>query len=298
MTRNPPKPKIITDPAGEFVKTIERLSHRHSRYDIFTDFLTCAYCALRKPFEQNKKKADALEVEYMRVVKKHKDYPDTIKQFPQLLAFAVQAFDGGPGSGKDFLGRCAGSLEILNAGAGQFFTPYEISRMMAEMTLQDVGSIIEANGFVSIQEPACGAGGMIVAAADVIERAGFALNKTVYVDATDISEMCFKMAFIQCCMRGVPALVRHGNTLSGEVYDAAYTPAMYPFMLPKVTDRRIKDEKEKKTNADADRANSTGAPVLAGLAQLRGKWTQGDLFAGTNPGAPRADQKKTRRVAK
>ena len=34
--------------------------------------------------------------------------------------------------------------------------------MIAMMSLQDVGPIIEANGFVTVSESACGAGGMVV----------------------------------------------------------------------------------------------------------------------------------------
>ena len=55
---------------------------------------------------------------------------------------------------------------------GQFFTPYDVSRMMAEMTFDTVDEIIAEQGFVTVQEPACGAGGMIIAAADVIDAQG------------------------------------------------------------------------------------------------------------------------------
>jgi type I restriction-modification system DNA methylase subunit len=43
--------------------------------------------------------------------------------------------------------------------------------MIAMMSLQDVGAIIEANGFVTVSEPACGTGGMVLATADALQKA-------------------------------------------------------------------------------------------------------------------------------
>jgi hypothetical protein len=45
------------------------------------------------------------------------------------------------------------------------------------------------------------------------------------VNAIDISPLCFHMTFLQLALRGIPALVEHGNTLSGERFARAWTPA-------------------------------------------------------------------------
>ena len=41
--------------------------------------------------------------------------------------------------GCDFLGSVATEMEVLNAQIGQFFTPYEVARFMAMMSLEDAG---------------------------------------------------------------------------------------------------------------------------------------------------------------
>jgi type I restriction-modification system DNA methylase subunit len=82
----------------------------------------------------------------------------------------------------------------------QFFTPYDVSRMMAEMTFDTVDEIIAEQGFVTVLEPACGAGGMINAAADVIEGKGFDIGRQLYVDGTDLSPMCFRMSYLQASL--------------------------------------------------------------------------------------------------
>ena len=107
-------------------------------------------------------------------------------RLPELLAIAWQAIEHG---GCDFLGSVASQMEVLNARIGQFFTPYTVSRMIAEMSLQDIAPIIEANGFVTISEPACGAGGMVLAAADVLQKQGLDIGTQMLVNAVDISPL-------------------------------------------------------------------------------------------------------------
>ena len=54
------------------------------------------------------------------------------------------------------LGVVAGLIGQLNAGQGQFFTLFEVSRMLAQMQLTDMQPVIEKNGFLTLGEPACG----------------------------------------------------------------------------------------------------------------------------------------------
>lgn len=210
----------------DFTKIFGSLARHQHRYETFTDFLELATCAIRKTTLPPGDQADQLEARYMAVVKRHK--ADDIRTMPELLGITTLALQDG---GCDFLGRVAGELELLNGGMGQFFTPYDLSRMMAEMQLADAGPIIEAKGFITVAEPACGAGGMILAVADVLTKQGHDIGTTLYADGTDLSEMCFRMAYIQTSLRGVPAMIRRGNTLSLEMFDQARTPALLPFLL-------------------------------------------------------------------
>ncbi len=120
-------------------------------------------------------------------------------------------------------------MEVLNAKIGQFFTPYEVSRMIAEMSLQDVAPVIEANGYVTVSEPACGAGGMVLAAADTLQKHGFDPSTQMLVNAVDISPLCFHMTYVQATLRGIPALVELGDTLRNTRTESAWTPAALPF---------------------------------------------------------------------
>jgi len=210
----------------QFIKAFERLAHHRERHDVLADFLEMAVCALRKTTLPPGPAAEAIEAQYMDVVKRNT--PEDVRAMPELFGITARAVQEG---GSDFLGQVVGELELINGHMGQFFTPYDVSRMMAEMTLQDAGDLIREKGFVTLMEPASGAGGMIIAAADVIAKQGFDVACQLYVDATDLSPMCFKMTYLQLALRGIPATVRRGNSLSLEVFDHAVTPAFLPFYL-------------------------------------------------------------------
>jgi hypothetical protein len=216
-----PKP---ADLRKQFIKAFERLSRHRERHDVLVDFLEMAVCAIRKKTVLPGPEADAIEARYMVVV--GRNAVEDVRAMPELLGITALAMQEGGG---DFLGQVVVELELSSQHMGQFFTPYDVSRMMAEMTFDTVDEIITEQGFVTVQEPACGAGGMIIAAADAIEAKGFDIGRQLYVDGTDISPLCFKMAYLQTSLRGIPATIRRGNTLSGEVFDIANTPSFAGF---------------------------------------------------------------------
>jgi hypothetical protein len=213
-----------TDLRKQFISAFNRLARHRDRYDVLSDFLEMAFCTIRKATLPPGPAADAIEARYMAVVGRNK--PEDVRAIPELFGLAAMAIHDG---GCDFLGQVTVELELRNKQMGQFFTPYDVSRMIAEMTFESVGGVIERQGFVTVQEPACGAGGMIIAAADALASNGFDTGRHLYVDGTDLSAMCFKMSYIQASLRGIPATIRRGNTLSLEVFDHAVTPAFFSF---------------------------------------------------------------------
>jgi hypothetical protein len=211
-------------PVASFIKLMDKLDREKNSYELFRDFCEMAYCAHAKLTAAEPRQQE-LEDRYMQLVGTYRN-KDTVRAFPELLAIASWAIEGG---GCDFLGSVASQMEVLNAKIGQFFTPYEVSRLIAEMSLQDVGPIIEANGFVTVAEPACGAGGMVLAAADTLQKAGFDPSMQMLVNAVDISPLCFHMTYLQTTLRGIPAQVELGDTLRNTRTESAWTPATLPF---------------------------------------------------------------------
>ena len=150
-----------------FVKRITALDHEKSPYDTFRDFCEMAFCAYAKTTAPTPERAQELEDRYMQIVGTYRN-KDTVRAYPELLGLAANAIR----QGCDFLGSVATEMEILNAQIGQFFTPYEVARFMAMMSLEHAAALIGQNGFLTLQEPASGAGGMVLAGSRCADATG------------------------------------------------------------------------------------------------------------------------------
>ena len=157
----------------------------------------------------------------MDVVKRYKK--DEADQFARALAVLVNGLDGDP---HDFLGEVAGEMEILNEWHGQFFTPQCISDMMASMSIGDAAPSAHR---IKICEPCVGSGSMMIGVTKEMQARKFS-PWNWWADCTDIDQRMFHAAYIQLSLLGVPGVIRHGNTLSLEQWEAELTPvgAMYP----------------------------------------------------------------------
>ncbi|MCX8953412.1 N-6 DNA methylase [Ruegeria sp. NA] len=235
----------------DFVRIINELDRSKHRDEVFRDFCELSYCALAKRACPDEAQRDALEAQYMEVVRRYRN-KDDIRRMPELLAIMAGTLGNG---GCDFLGMVAGELGVLDAKLGQFFTPYEVSRVLAEMTLTDAKAIIEAEGFITVDVPAAGAGGMLLAVADTIEGMGFELETSVWFRATELSRATYHMAYLQLTARGLAGEVIHGNSITLETYTGAYTAAAPVFFAANGDPfAKQRADLEAQAKADAKRA--------------------------------------------
>ena len=122
-------------------------------------------------------------------------------------------------------GRDAMELEIANKDAGQFFTPPELSELMANLTFGDMLGKLETQPFITAGEPACGAGGMILALVKVMIAEGHNPADRLWVQCIDVDRMAALMCYTQLSLWNVPAEIIVGNTLSWDIREVWYTPA-------------------------------------------------------------------------
>ena len=216
-----------TGHVGEFLRVIGSMTKHGMRHaEVFDDFLEAAFCAVAKTTHLPGERAEALEERYMRVVRKRP--PDYVAELPKLLGLMTLGVQAG---GVDFLGKAAGELGSLSEHLGQFFTPYEVSRLIVKMTIDEdlMREKIAEKGYIDVGEPACGSGGMLLAVAEALEELGFDPSKHMLAHATDLSSLAFRMAYLQLDARGIPAKVVHGNTLTLETFGCEVTPAFVRF---------------------------------------------------------------------
>lgn len=209
--------------AKQIAKTLRSVSHRHSMHDLFGDFVAMSACALSNAFDIENR--DAREAEYMRIVKKYEK--DEVAAFPKAMSEVTQAFEMAPGeiNFDDILGGVFNELELHNKWAGQFFTPYHLAQALAQMNTAGAHEKIAESGFVTVLDPAVGGGALLIAVAEALHNADIDYQKHMHATAVDVDIRCVHMTYVQLTLLHVPAVVVHGNSLSGETYSVWRTPA-------------------------------------------------------------------------
>lgn len=156
--------------------------------------------------------AQTREAEYLEEARRWK--PDDLTDFSQAVGQLVIEMEDQPFTdliGPQYLEQSSSSGRQAR---GEFYTPPEICRLMAEMTIGQIDT--SATNPVSIMEPSCGAGGMILAAGQVFARSN-AVHQ-MRVTAIDINPVACDMAFINTTLWGIPCRVLHGNALTNEFW--------------------------------------------------------------------------------
>lgn len=194
----------------ELEKLYNKLCGRYSRYEVWQDMVWMVATAISNSVD--KRYFDQREANYMRIVQKYSE--DEIKVFPEFFTHIVLGMEESPDC--DFLGELYMNLELGNKHAGQFFTPYSVCRMMAEITIDEdlLKSQIEKHGWISINDCACGAGATLVAAANILRCKGLNYQQQALFVAQDVDATVALMCYIQLSLLGCAGYVIIGNTLT------------------------------------------------------------------------------------
>lgn len=210
----------VVSPEREFDRIIQALSHRYERWRVFSDFCEMAACA----FDNAVVKREEREQQYLKVVARYEK--EEVEQLSHLLSYVIMALD--VPEPQDFLGVAFQRLELSSHWKGQFFTPHSISMLMAQMTVDSgVKQAVEERGYVTVAEPAVGAGGMVIAFATALRSQGIEPQRQAFFEARDIDSTCVHMTMIQLSLLGLPATIILGDTLKMEQRDIFYTPAFH-----------------------------------------------------------------------
>lgn len=147
-------------------------------------------------------------------------------------AFFLMLQDASRNEYDDVLGRVY--MEWGSKGGkalgGEFYTPMNLCYMIAKMTLEE--HIFNASEAITFNDCSCGSANMMLGSIRVMhEDFGLDSTRCQWV-LQDISSIACDMAFINCCLYGVPAVVIHGNSLSRntDAWHNYYTP-WYPIAL-------------------------------------------------------------------
>lgn len=206
------------------VKTMKQLLEANTSYgvrrisQVFRDFCELAAIALRNAVDRDG--WTEREKRYLQVISPYSH--EEADRFAQIMAILAAELDR---ERSDVLGHLYMSLELGSDEMGQFFTPYHVSQLIAGMASLDLAGQVRDKGFVTVSEPTCGSGGMIVAQAEQMRADGLNYQQQLHVTAQDIELTSVHMTYIALALLHIPAVVTHGDTLRMEVRDRWFTPA-------------------------------------------------------------------------
>lgn len=209
----------------EFCKIINLFSRSLSIWSIFNDFLLLTALSFANTVKTEK--WNSREEKYLSIIHTYQEKDQ--KLFPQLLGCISLALI--ENQEQDFLGEIYALLNLQAEQKGQYFTPYQIARLMSELTYEDRSEDITSKGFISINDSACGSGVMLLAFANTARSHGLNPQEEVLFVGQDIDRTAALMCYIQLSLLGLPAYVIVGDTLlkpgRHPDNDVWYTPAFY-----------------------------------------------------------------------
>ncbi len=208
-------------------------------YSVVRDFFELSAISIRNTVDLTKH--EEYEKRYLNTAKQYSK--EQLGIFSSCLGLFMseihEAMNGSRGF-RDFAGEIYMDSGTSNGKAGQFFTPYNVSHLMAECTLNrdevEAKFSEDPDHVLTLYEPTCGAGGLIVASIDVLNRMGVNYAWNVFVDCGDIDPRCVHMTYLTLSLLGVPAVVRLGDALMMDYREAWFTPA-YLFAWPHFKNR-------------------------------------------------------------
>lgn len=192
----------------QFCEIFDSLCRQFSRWEIWSDFVVMSAIAISNTVDRAN--AKAREETYMKIAGKYK--PAEIRQFSEMLAAVISGMDANPA--QDFLGELYMSLGLGNVRAGQFFTPYNVCQCMSEITATDLKARIERDKWISVNDPTCGAGALLVAFANECSRQNVNFQTSVLFIAQDIDYTVGLMCYLQLSILGCPGYVTIADTLA------------------------------------------------------------------------------------
>lgn len=211
-------------PKKQIVKTLKEIAGKYSIYTVFEDWVKCCAISISNALTfQRDDLYQSREKSYLNTIKKYTH--DEQIAFTKMFALLVEAMERTPG---DILGDIYMEANMGNNATGQVFTPFSLSTACAKLAL---GSDFDSKEKITLNEPCCGGGGMIIATALELKDKGINYQKRLEVIAQDLDWRCVYMCYVQLSLLGIKALVVQGDTLASP-YHPNCTDASNIFITP------------------------------------------------------------------
>lgn len=195
--------RLDTEQQKGIYKRFRYLADRYGKWEVWADFIAMSACSLCLSDRQKR------EEEYGNIIKRYR--PEEAQKFAEMFALAVEALEHNPD--QDFLGDLFMRFDLANTWKGQFFTPYSVCRCMASLTAGNLKSQLEQQPWVSVCDPAVGAGALLIAFTQECLRQEVNYQTDVLFAGQDVDRAAAMMAFVQLSLLGCPGYIVVGDSL-------------------------------------------------------------------------------------
>lgn len=224
---NSEKPSV-----DKILKILDKSYYKVDRHELLSNVFECGAIAVSNRFDT--RRAKIREEKYSQIMKKYDTdgqnlIADVFTKIFKLLSSQLSI------GFNDYLGELYMKSETSNSKSGQFFTPYCVSKICAECSINPVTVSVfkDQDKILKLHEPTCGSGGMIIATADILyNKYQFNISHNLLVECGDIDARCVYMTYLQLSLAGIPAIIYHRDGLTLETWDRWETPA-YIFQWPR-----------------------------------------------------------------
>lgn len=253
-----------------FVSSLKTIDNSKRFQDVFSDFVSIMAISLSNVTTKytDNELWKLREEEYLRIMNRYSK--ESQNKLSQLFTDLIYLISEKPY--QDFLGELYMEFCTSNHARGQVFTPYHIAELMAKISIDDIDfeTKLKEKGYITVHDPCCGSGVMLIAFADVCRQHAINYQQKVLFIAQDIDLLVAKMCFIQLSLLGCPGIVFVGNSLTSDIpmtdiwNENAWVTPMYLFMrvqsteqiesenIPPVESQKIIKKTEPKTNKKPD----------------------------------------------
>lgn len=211
----------------ETLKLLDKGVYKIGMHELLSDIFECGAIAISNKFDI--RNAEQREARYLQIINKHdKDTQLLIAEvFAKIYVLLSNQIHPDVGFA-DYLGEIYMRSSTSSSRAGQFFTPWSVSKACAGMVIDEniIAEFMKEDKVLTLNEPTCGSGGMVLAAADVLyNKYDLNISRNLFVECGDIDIRCVHMTYLQLGLAGIPAIVYHRDGLTMETWDRWETPA-------------------------------------------------------------------------
>lgn len=203
-----------------FIRELSAMGGRHNLISVFGDAVAMMADAMWKATAPEKDK-DEVEKHYMSCVERYTK--EEMSHLTEMMTIIVTFLGRWRES---FLGPILEEIGAAKTRNGQFLTPNDIAKLMAEIVADNEEP--GADGLVRISDPACGAGVTLIAQGEELLNGRKIPQRNIFITGGDIDRVSCDISFIELSLLGYAARIDHMNSLTMEILSPSrYTIGYY-----------------------------------------------------------------------